>query len=129
MPRDDALHDEQSVPLPRPSAADAPSQPVEYRVFLSSPNDVKEERALARRVIDRLNGEYAEHVCVRLVDWEDKTYSATKDFQAQIKEASSCDLVVGILWARTGTPLNAALYARPDGRPYESGTVFEIETA
>ncbi|HLN08812.1 MAG TPA: AAA family ATPase, partial [Xanthobacteraceae bacterium] len=38
------------------------------------------------------------------------------------------DIVVGILWARIGTvlPLDKV---RPDGRCYESGTVYELETA
>jgi hypothetical protein len=38
------------------------------------------------------------------------------------------DIVVGILWARIGTPLPLDK-ARPDGRRYESGTVYELETA
>ena len=38
------------------------------------------------------------------------------------------DIVVGILWARIGTPLPFDK-ARPDGRRYESGTVYELETA
>jgi hypothetical protein len=38
------------------------------------------------------------------------------------------DIVGGILWVRIGTPLPLDM-ARPDGRRYESGTVYELETA
>ena len=39
------------------------------------------------------------------------------------------DLVVGILWKRVGSELPPDRFSRPDGSPYESGTVYEIETA
>jgi hypothetical protein len=39
------------------------------------------------------------------------------------------DIVVGILWKRIGSELPPDLFSRPDGTPYESGTVYEIETA
>lgn len=101
----------------------------EYRVFISSPRDVAAERARALRVIERLNGEFRDQLRLAPVAWEEKVYQAAKDFQEQIDLASECQLVVGIFWARTGTPLDPGRYHRPDGRPYESGTVFEVETA
>ena len=39
------------------------------------------------------------------------------------------DIVVGILWKRIGSELPPDRFSRPDGTPYESGTVYEIETA
>src|SRR5262249_21732149 len=60
--------------------------------------------------------------------WEDHPAKATAPFQPQIPEASGMDIVVGILWARIGTPLGLDK-TRPDGSRYESGTVYEIETA
>jgi hypothetical protein len=53
---------------------------------------------------------------------------ATASFQEQIPEASGMDIVVGILWARIGTPLDGNK-TRKDGSRYESGTVYELETA
>ena len=53
---------------------------------------------------------------------------ATDAFQSQFPEASTMDIVVGILWARSGTPLPLDK-TRSDGRRYGSGTVYELETA
>src|ERR1700754_1122026 len=101
-----------------------------YRVFISSPGDVAAERERALRVVSRLNGEFEGILCLIPIAWERKTYSAHADFQAQIEATSDCDLVAGIIWNRVGSPLDAARYIRPeDGTAYESGTVFEIETA
>lgn len=102
---------------------------VAYRIFVSSPTDVAEERARARRVIERLSVEFAGQAELEAVLWERRAYSARADFQAQIDATASCDVVVGILWARIGSPLDPALYARRDGSHWESGTAFEIETA
>jgi hypothetical protein len=46
----------------------------------------------------------------------------------QLPEAFGMDIVVGIVWARLGTPLPLDK-ARPDGRRYESGTIYELSTA
>ncbi|MCA3401165.1 MAG: ATP-binding protein [Roseomonas sp.] len=81
-------------------------------------------------MIARLNGEYEGRLRLHPIAWEQKTYGAHDDFQAQIEATATCDLVIGILWNRIGSALDAARYARPEtGEPYESGTVFEIETA
>jgi hypothetical protein len=115
--------------LPR-DAAVPPDDLPEYRIFISSPGDVAAERARALAVIARLNGEYEGRLRLHPIAWEQKTYGAHADFQAQIEATSTCHLVIGILWNRIGSTLDAARYARPDtGEPYESGTVFEIETA
>ncbi|MCA3586200.1 MAG: ATP-binding protein [Methylocystis sp.] len=100
-----------------------------YRIFIASPGDVLEERARALRVVERLRGEFADQLHLSAIAWERKTYSAHADFQAQIEATRDCHLVVGILWQRIGTPLDALRYPREDGTPFESGTVFEIETA
>jgi tetratricopeptide (TPR) repeat protein len=100
-----------------------------YRIFIASPSDVPEERARALRVVERLRGEFADQLHLSAIAWERKTYSAHSDFQAQIEATRDCHLVVGVLWQRIGTPLDALRYPREDGTPFESGTVFEIETA
>ena len=102
----------------------------EYRIFVSSPNDVPAERARARAVIERVNGEYEGRLRLKPEFWEDKTYGAHTDFQSQIEATANCHLVIGILWNLIGTALDEVRYPRPEtGEPYESGTVFEIETA
>ena len=54
---------------------------------------------------------------------------AAKEPQASIREANSCDIVVGIVWKRMGTPLRGDKYHRADGTFYESGTAYELETS
>jgi tetratricopeptide (TPR) repeat protein len=100
-----------------------------YRIFISSPGDVMEERARAQRTIARLNGEFQDELRMLTIAYEEKTYSADHDPQWEIEPAAECDLVIGILWARTGTPLDPTNYRRANGRPYESGTAYEIETS
>ena len=85
------------------------------RVFLASPGDVGEERALARQVLaelpyDRFVGW---RVVFEVVAWDQPRGAplmlATKTPQASIAAGiarpSECDVVVVILWSRMGTPL------------------------
>jgi tetratricopeptide (TPR) repeat protein len=105
--------------------------PRKIRIFVSSPMDVDEERRRMMEVIAVLNRRYVGVVELEGVFWEQTVYPAHATFQAQIDEPSSCNLVVCILWSRLGSPLPAGWPARPDpdGTPYESGTVYEFETA
>jgi tetratricopeptide (TPR) repeat protein len=98
------------------------------RVFISSPGDVAQERAVARRVLGRVQGAYAGRVALEPVLWEQQPLLATDTFQAQIVRPSACDIVLAVLWSRIGTPLPDTI-RRPDGRRYRSGTEFEIEDA
>jgi tetratricopeptide (TPR) repeat protein len=98
------------------------------RIFISSPGDVFEERALAGRVIERLQSEYIGRVILEPVIWEHEPLVATATFQAQIVKPSETDVVIAILWSRLGTPLPKQ-FARPDGTRYESGTEYEFEEA
>jgi hypothetical protein len=100
-----------------------------FRVFLSSPGDVKAEREAAERVVRRIGGIYAAHVEIILERWEGKFYQATASFQEQIEATSAFDLVVVILWKRIGTELPSDHFRRPNGAAFESGTVLEIESA
>src|SRR5262245_49665670 len=86
-----------------------------FRIFLSSPSDVPEERQIAREVIKQLQGEpqFRDKVYLEAVAWDDPGAGtpmlATKSPQAAIDEGlptpADCDLVVVIFWARMGTPL------------------------
>jgi tetratricopeptide (TPR) repeat protein len=98
------------------------------RFFISSPGDVFEERALAGRVIERLQSEYIGRVVLEPVLWEHEPLVATSTFQHQIVKPSETDVVVAILWSRLGTKLPAQ-FKRADGSRYESGTEYEFEEA
>jgi tetratricopeptide (TPR) repeat protein len=99
------------------------------RVFVSSPADVEHERLRVERVVERLNGQYAGVVRLIPIRWEQKFYEARASFQAQIPEAASCDLVIGILWSRLGSELPPEMPSMPTGEPYPSGTAYEVLTA
>jgi tetratricopeptide (TPR) repeat protein len=98
------------------------------RFFISSPGDVAEERAIAGRVIERLQSEYVGRVVLESVLWEHEPLVATSTFQHQIVKPSATDVVVAILWSRLGTKLPEE-FRREDGSRYESGTEFEFEEA
>ena len=98
------------------------------RIFISSPGDVFEERAIASRVIERLQGEYIGKVVFEPVLWEHEPLVATSTFQAQIIKPSETDIVIAILWSRLGTKLSEQ-FTREDGSRYESGTEYEFEEA
>lgn len=98
------------------------------RVFISSPGDVFEERAIANRVIERLQSEYIGKVVLESVLWEHEPLVATSTFQTQIVKPSEADIVIAILWSRLGTKLPKE-FVREDGSRYESGTEFEFEEA
>ena len=96
--------------------------------FISSPGDVCEERALASRVIERLQSEYMGRVALETMLWEHEPLVATSTFQVQLVKPSETDVVISILWSRLGTRLPAQ-FTRADGSRYESGTEYEFEEA
>jgi WD40 repeat protein len=99
------------------------------RVFVSSPADAASERSRLDRVIERINGEFQGVACLTSVRWETEFYRAHETFQKQIPEAAQCDLVVAIFRARLGTALPAEFPRMSDGRPYPSGTAYEVLSA
>ncbi len=109
------------------------------RVFLSSPGDVGDERAIAVDVLDRLryDTELRERADFEVVAWDRPGASApilaTRTPQASIDEGlprpADCDIVVVIFWSRMGTALPRPEYVRVDGEPYGSGTEWEFEDA
>ena len=98
------------------------------QIFISSPGDVFEERAIAQRVIDRMQSEYVGRVVLQPVLWEHEPLVASSTFQDQIIRPSETDVVVSILWSRLGTRLPKG-YTRPDGSRFDSGTEYEFEDA
>ena len=100
----------------------------QLQIFISSPGDVFEERAIAQRVIERLQSEYAGRVVLQPVLWEHEPLLASSTFQEQIIRPSETDVVVSILWSRLGTRLPKG-FTREDGSRYDSGTEYEFEDA
>ena len=91
------------------------------RVFIASPGDVRKERTIFHDVIEELNEIKAARVGMYLVPvgWED-TLPGRGRPQALINEdLVTCDLVVGLLWRRWGTPTGK----------YSSGFEEEYELA
>ncbi len=98
------------------------------RIFISSPGDVGQERLLARRVVERLQGEFQRWLKLEPILWEHEPLRATAHFQEQIPRPSEADVVVCILWSRLGTRLPDQ-FVREDGTTYASGTEWEFEDA
>lgn len=104
------------------------TKPNNIRIFISSPGDVAEERALTRKVIERMKGKFSNQINIESIYWEHEPLRATQTFQEQIVRPSETDIVITILWSRLGTRLPAQ-FTRPDGSRYESGTEYEFEDA
>jgi len=100
----------------------------ELRIFVSSPGDVAEERALTGRVLGRLAGEFSRRTRLQPIFWEHEPLLATSTFQDQIVSPSEADIVICIIWSRLGTRLPAQ-FRRADGTTYASGTEYEFEIA
>ncbi len=108
------------------------------RIFLSSPGDVADERAQARRLVERLGHDpsFRHRTRLEAVAWDDPDAPTPMLAQLTPQQAvdhhlpkpSACDIVLVILWARMGTPLPPE-YRKPDGEPYLSGTEWEYEDA
>jgi hypothetical protein len=106
---------------------DAPVRRV--TIFVSSPNDVAPERCRVQAATAELNREYEGLVRFETVLWEEHFYTADKSFQPQIREAVASDIVVSIFWTRIGTELSPDFPRIPNGKPYPSGTAYELLTA
>ena len=110
-----------------------------FRIFLSSPGDVAEERAQARQLIDSELPKLPhlrEQLKLELIAWDDPAARipmlATETPQQSVNAArprpAACDIVIVILWARMGTPLPDD-HPQAERRAYLSGTEWEYEDA
>src|SRR5262249_46572196 len=98
-------------------------------IFVSSPIDVAPERGRVQAVTAKLNREYEGLGRFEPVLWEENFYKAEKSFQRKIPEAIVSDIVVSIFWTRIGTELPADFPRMASGKPYPSGTAYELLTA
>jgi formylglycine-generating enzyme required for sulfatase activity len=120
------------------TVSNASRSPLHLRVFLASPGDVADERALALRVLDQLQYDplLRGRITVETVAWDKPGAGtpmlATLTPQEAIKQGlpspAACDIVIVIFWARMGTPLPEE-WKKPDGGRYRSGTEWEYLNA
>lgn len=100
------------------------------RIFISSPDDVEEERLRAREVISRLQRAYSSKLMLTSVFWEDLPLPATASFQQGIDliigDEYGIDVAVFILWSRLGSRPGPAIM-NEDGQEYRSGTERELD--
>lgn len=89
------------------------------KVFLASPGDLSEERKVAKVIVDDFNSQLADALGyqVELVGWEDTLPGVGRPQAIINRDLDGCDLFIGMLWKRWGTP--------PGTEPYTSG--FEEE--
>jgi tetratricopeptide (TPR) repeat protein len=97
------------------------------KVFISAPSDVRPERLLAARIVQKLAQEFIYHFAVEAVMWEREPLVADKPFQESIPRASSTDIVVVIMWSRLGTALPEHYRGLISGKHPVTGTEFEFE--
>lgn len=93
-----------------------------YRILITSPSDVEEEREIAVRVIQEWNDlySYSRKIALLPLRWETHTapeYGTRPQEVINRAIVDQCDLLVGIFWTRIGSPTGVA----------ESGTIEEIE--
>jgi WD40 repeat protein len=99
------------------------------QIFISSPSDVRPERLVAQRIIERLDREFSYHFRIEPILWEREPLIATQHFQASITPPHETDIVVVILWSRLGVLLPVEKYPGAiTGRPV-TGTEWEFEDA
>lgn len=120
------------------TATSTSRSPLHLRVFLASPGDVADERALALRVLEQLQYDplLRGRIAVETVAWDKPGAGtpmlATLTPQEAIKQGlptpAECDIVIVIFWARMGTPLPDE-WKKPDGGRYRSGTEWEYLNA
>ncbi|MEA3278293.1 MAG: SUMF1/EgtB/PvdO family nonheme iron enzyme [Pseudomonadota bacterium] len=103
-------------------------------IFLASPGDVVEERAIAREAIERLPYDplLGGKITVDLVAWDgpggapmEATMTPQEAIKRGLTRPSECDIVVVIFWARMGTSLPTTWESKADGSACRSGTEWE----
>lgn len=116
-----------------------PNKVLQFRVFISSPGDVLDERNLARQLLsDELPRvpAFRQRVSFDPISWDDPAARVVMlageqpqdSVNRSLPRPAECDFVVIILWSRMGTPLPDTV-RKSNGEPYVSGTEWEFEDA
>jgi hypothetical protein len=76
------------------------------KVFLGSPGDLKNERRIAKSVVDEFNKLWAESLGyhVELIGWEDTVSQLGRPQTIINRELDRCELFIGMMFKRWGTP-------------------------
>jgi hypothetical protein len=102
-----------------------------YRIFVSSPSDVRPERLIAERVITKLARELHHHCDVEAVLWEREPLVAGHHFQdyRNIPPPRTTDICVVVLWSRLGVTLPVEEFTGALSGKAVTGTEWEFEDA
>jgi len=106
-----------------------------YRIFVSSPSDLRPERDVCGQILNELTQQYRHLLEIEPVLWEDRgPYAAIKSFQDQIPAVEEMDVVIVMLWSRLGTPLpdtfpQARAVMLPGETTPPTGTIYEYRAA
>ncbi len=105
----------------------------QFSVFVSSPSDVRDERALAVKILDAMpfKAWARGRLAIETISWDDDRANVPRPAHLTPQQAinrglakpSECDVVVVFLWSRLGTPISAEKSG--DGKAYRSGTEWE----
>ena len=76
------------------------------RIFLASPGDLQDERRIIGKVVDEFNDSWADTLGyqIELMGWEDTIASYGRPQHIINQEVDRCDLFIGMIWRRWGTP-------------------------
>jgi WD40 repeat protein len=102
-----------------------------YRVFVSSPSDVRPERLIAERVVQKLARELGHHCDVEAVLWEREPLLAGHHFQdfRNIPPPRTTDICIVVLWSRLGIQLPPDEFIGALTSRAVTGTEWEFEDA
>ncbi len=88
-----------------------PGPPQLYTVFVASPSDVSEERKLVLNAVDDLNL-ILPNTNLRALTWERDAHPGFgvdgQDVINRQLDCAECDIFVGVMWTRFGTPTSRA---------------------
>lgn len=109
-----------------------------FRIFLSSPGDCAEERAVVHDVALRLNTDplVASFTKIEVAAWDwgagvplEALCSPQESVNNHLALPEDCDLFVGVFRCKLGTPLPRSKFYKTDGTPFFSGSEYEFHRA
>ena len=76
------------------------------RAFIASPGDLSDERRAIRNVVSEFNDSWADELGyqIQLLGWEDTVAGLGRPQHIINEEVDRCDLFLGMMWKRWGTP-------------------------